>query len=614
MILVLILSINGFAQDFTPISAIQGEIYMSPLAGKSVTTRGIVTGIVRRGFYIQTPDAEVDANPKTSEGIYVFTRDEPQGVAIGQLVEVRGNVLEFVPPRERYFLPLTEITEPTFKVISKDNPLPAPITLTSVQLSPTGQIDQMERYEGMRVRIEALTVVSPTGGFVNDKTGNASSDGTFFGVIEGTPRPFREAGVEALTFLIDKLPQTIPVFDMNPELIRIDSNAQTGRFPIDVTAGATLKNINGIMDYSRRSYTLLVEAATSPVVEGNRTFVPVSAAKDREVTIGAFNIENFFDDEKNSPNVDKEEVVPTQVFQKRLAKASLAIRKGLSNPDVLGIVEVENLIALKRLAEKINTDSVAEGAPDPKYVAYLEEGNDIRGIDSGYLVKSSKVKVIETKQISADEKLETPGANPNEKSFDRPPFLITVEVPDPNGPTPFRVTAIVNHFKSYGGIDDPKDGDRVRNKRRIQAEKLAKYVEERALANPEERLLVMGDLNAFQFNDGYNDLVGTLRGTPDQNVMVPSRTAFKTGLTNLAELIDPVNRYSYVFGGSAQILDHILANRPARMRALKFGYARLNADFPAVYRNDITRPERLSDHDAPIFFMSMDERKPAPKP
>jgi hypothetical protein len=121
--------------------------------------------------------------------------------------------------------------------------------------------------------------------------------------------------------------------------------------------------------------------------------------------------------------------------------------------------------------------------------------------------------------------------------------------------------------------------------------------------------VVGGDLNAFQFNDGYNDLVGILKGSSNQNVLVPSKTVYQTGLINLADFIDAKTRYSYVFDGSAQILDHILINRSAQERAVKFGYARVDADFPKIYANDFTRPERLSDHDAPIAYFSLDELK-----
>lgn len=601
--------VAAYAQT-TPINQIQGENNISPLAGKDVTTRGIVTAIVSKGFYIQTPDAEADQNPQTSEGIYVFTNEEKADVKIGDLVEVGGVVSEYQPRQETYALKLTEITRPRVKTVSSNNPLPAPVVLTAKELTPQGKLDQLERFEGMRVKVNELTVVAPTGGYTNEKTGEAKSDGVFFGVIAGTPRPFREPGLDVLQIIIDKLPQTTPAFDMNPELIRVDSDAQTGAQPIDVTAGATLKNLTGVVDYSYRAYTILPDAAAPPTVEGNKTFVAASPAGEREVTVASFNLENFFDDEKNSDNVRKEDILSKEHFQKRLTKASLAIRKVLSSPDVIGIVEVENLAVLKKLADKINADAEAENQPNPNYAAFLEEGNDGRGIDVGFLVKTSKVKVLETVQLAKAEKFDS-GANSAEGFlYDRPPFLLRAEVADAKSGKPFDFTVIVNHFKSYGGINDPKDGDRVRRKRVLQAEWLANFVAERAKTNPAERMLVVGDLNAFQFNDGYNDLVGILKGKSEPNVIAPSKMTAQTGLVSLVDYVEAKNRYSYVFGGSAQVLDHILVNKPARERALKFGYARLNADFPDIYANDATRPERLSDHDAAVFFMSLDEKKP----
>ena len=88
----------SFAQPATTaINAIQGEGQVSPLAGKQVTTSGVVTALVKKGFYIQTPDAEVDKNPQTSEGIYVFTNEAPTDMALGNLVRVTGTVTEYTP-------------------------------------------------------------------------------------------------------------------------------------------------------------------------------------------------------------------------------------------------------------------------------------------------------------------------------------------------------------------------------------------------------------------------------------------------------------------------------------------------------------------------------------
>ena len=417
----------------------------------------------------------------------------------------------------------------------------------------------------------------------------------------------REPGLDVFVHQAMKPAGGVQWFDTNPEMIRVNTDALLGTKPIIVTAGATVKNVVGVMHYNYRRYTIMLDPDAKPVVEGMRSFTAVTAAGERELSVSAFNIENFFDDERNSDNVEKEEVLSKEVFQMRLNKASLAIRKVLSMPDVLGVEEVENLKVLKKLAAKINADAVASGLPDPKYEAYLEEGNDIRGIDSGYLIRSTRVKVLETKQLAKDQQIAAPGATGN--LFDRPPYLIRVQAIDAKSTdAPLTLTVIVNHFKSYGGIEEP----RTQIKRAEEANWLASFVAERAKTNPDERVAVCGDFNAFVVNDGYNDLIGTLLGTPDQNVIVPGKT-FVTNLIDLAMLrtLPMSERYSYVFDGSAQVLDHMLINKKLAERFVKFAYARLDADFPVSWAEDDTRSERLSDHDPPVVYFSIDPKAPA---
>ncbi len=590
------------AEPSVSIAEIQGEADFSPLEGKKVTVQGVVTALRPRGFYIQTPDDKIDNKQKTSEGIYVFTEDTPSDEILpGKIVEVSGTVAEFRPEKEIYTLFLTEIVKPEIKVL-EDAALPDPVVLTKTDLNPEGQIDQLERFEGMRVKIDEIKVVAPTGGFFDLEEGKVKSNGVFFGVLAGIPRPFREPGLDTLKVLIDKLPQTYPVFDMNPELIRIDSDGLNGGKPIDVAAGATIKGGVGIIDYSFRAYTLLLDPSVSPTVEGKREYLRASPAGVGEITIASINLENFFDEEENSDLGDRKETkVSAEYFEKRLKKASLAVRNVLSLPDVLGIAEVENEDVLIKLANRINADAESAGQPNPNYAAILEEGNDLRGIDVGFLIKTSRIKTLGTKQLGKELLLEHADANPNEKLFSRPPLLAEFET-DIDGIKPnFKFTVVVNHFKSYRGINS----SRVQEKRRSQAEFLANQVSERQTATPDERIILIGDLNGYQFNDGYNDLVGTLKGTPEKNVLAPAKTVYKTGLINLVEYITASNRYSYVFAGSAQTLDHILINKPTQKFAAKFGYARLNADFPRVLANDETRPERISDHDAPVLYLSI---------
>ena len=49
-------------------------------------------------------------------------------------------------------------------VFSSLNTLPAAATITAADTAPGGSIEQLERYEGMRVQVASLTVVAPTDG------------------------------------------------------------------------------------------------------------------------------------------------------------------------------------------------------------------------------------------------------------------------------------------------------------------------------------------------------------------------------------------------------------------------------------------------------------------
>jgi hypothetical protein len=90
-------------------------------------------------------------------------------------------------------------------------------------------------------------------------------------------------------------------------------------------------------------------------------------------------------------------------FANRLTKASLAIRNVMRYPDILGVEEMENLTTLQAVAAKVNADAVAAGDPNPNYQAYLEEGNDIGGIDVGFLVKGDpRVHVLAVTQEGKD--------------------------------------------------------------------------------------------------------------------------------------------------------------------------------------------------------------------
>ncbi len=608
------------AQKEHSISEAQGDKNVSAFEKQPVQLSGIVTARTKTGFFLQSPDDKTDNNPATSEGIFVYTKSEPTvEAAIGNMITVTGTISEFRPRAEPAGLSITELSmfkdRDTIKVVSKDNALPKPIVLTAADFA-SNKIDQLEKYEGMRVAVETLTVVAPTKGRVNDKTGAATSDGTFYGVVKGMPRPFREPGMDIfdVNFASDKEKEQMKkdtpkmtIFDSNPEAIRIDSNEQVGAQTLNVTAKAEIKNLVGVMHYGFQKYTILPDAGGKAAVSNLIKSSPLPPITERQFSLAGMNLENFFDDE-DDPKI-KEDIVTPEAFQNRMKKISMAIRDYLRFPDVIGTIEVENLAVLKKLADKINADAVADKQTNPKYEAYLIEGNDARGIDVGFLVKSSRVKVVDVTQIGKDEKFKAPDGK-DDFLYDRPPLMLQATIDDAKTNKPFAFTVVVNHLKSFLGIDDPKDGGaRVRLKREMQAEFLAKMVNERQKLNPNERLVLLGDFNAFQFNDGIGDIIGVIKGTPapKTEVLTASEDLVNPDLTDLVDLIKAEQRYSYSFDGNAQDIDHMIVTQAMKKHLAAFGFARLNADFPEIYRNDSGRVERFSDHDAAIGFFNLDE-------
>ena len=132
--------------------------------------------------------------------------------------------------------------------------------------------------------------------------------------------------------------------------------------------------------------------------------------------------------------------------------------------------------------------------------------------------------------------------NPNngqpELLNDRPPLVLNATFNKPGCATPYAFTVIVNHLRSLNGIDDPVDGNRVRQKRKAQAEYLANLIQGFQTADPNAKIISVGDYNAFQFSDGFVDMIGTIKGdpTPAANVVLASNDLVNPNLTDLVDI------------------------------------------------------------------------------
>jgi hypothetical protein len=271
----------------------------------------------------------------------------------------------------------------------------------------------------------------------------------------------------------------------------------------------------------------------------------------------------------------------------------------LGAPDVLAVSEVESLAVLQDLADEINTDD-----PVLNYTAYLEEGNDIGGIDVGFLVLDT-VTVDMVTQLGRFEILGFDGSLLN----DRPPLLLEGRQVADGSYFPFAVMAI--HARSLSGIDDSGSGPRVRQKRYEQAQSVAAKVQALQLADPDINLVVTGDFNAFEFTDAYVDVTGFMKGgfVATDNLICDSNTCddlVEPNLINQVLMIPQGERYSFIFMGNAQTLDHALTSTGLDELITGFSYGRGNADAAVDLINDPVTPLRSSDHDGLVLFLHKD--------
>lgn len=597
-----------------PIHAVQGPGSRSPYEGQWVVVRGVVTGVARNGFFLQ--GMEPDDDPRTSEGIFVYTGGTPPGVASpGALLRVRGRVEEYVPSGDPAAPPLTELVSPDVTLLSAQTPVPEPAALSTNLPHPGGLMEQLEPLEGMRVRVASLTVTAPTAGRLDEATASATSTGVFFGVVTGLPRPFREPGFPPF----DPVPSgNPPRFDGNPEVLRVDTACLVGGAPVDLAVGAVVADLTGPLTVGSRRYTLCPEPgfriAFQPAVP-----VPPPPPQAGQLVLASWNIHRFFDDQDDPAR--SEPVLSSEAFAFRLDKAARAVAQFLYLPQVLVLQEVESERVLTHLALRLGTLARASWGEDPAYEAVLGLP-DSGGLRLGALVarglRGVRVSLLAASSILQGARLTNPDGS-SEPLFDRPPLHLTVELTAPGQPRR-QVAVVAVHLRSLIGLLStqpgtngwPTEGARVRAKRAKQGEELARWVDSFQRQNPTTPLILLGDYNAFEFPDGVVDLLGTVAGAPapPEAVVLPTQDLLDPDLVVATALEPPAQRYSYVYDGSAQALDHALISRSLLDAGWRWELfrPRIAADFPDSARNQAS-PYRLSDHD-PLLLVLEPPRAP----
>ena len=554
----------GAHNVISTIAEIQGNGLASPLDGSSVATAGnIVTGVGPEGFTMQSSGGARDADPDTSEGIYVFT-DAPPAVSTGDEVDVIATVTEFFD--------LTELIDPVVTVVSSGNALPTPVLFDAMLPSPNQPQDPLEyeRFEGMLVEIQNGYVASGNQRFGSDDIAEIY-------IVANTERPFREPGI-----LFPGMPM-LPVWDGNPEVFELDPD-RLG-LPNETVAGGASFSATGVIGFDFGQYEIWPTSFnhTDPVLPR-----PVRARNPGEFTVGSQNVRRLFTTDTN--------------YNDRLAKFSLLVRQVLGSPDILSLQEMGGLTVFQDLAARILADD-----PTVSYTAHMLPGNDIGGIEVGFLVRDN-VTVNGVSQIQPAEMFDFMG---NMFTLhDRPPLLLNATIGGAPLGAGFDISVIVVHNRSLIDIDS---SDFVRTKRHLQAQRLSQEIQTLQTNDPNINLMVLGDFNGFEFSDGYVDVLGQITGNPDPlGALVPATDEVNPDLTNHSFAIAADDRYSFIQNGSSQMIDHVLTSSNMACLVQGLEYGRANTDAPRITEDDPSTPLRSTDHDGMVAYIEMPAINVAP--
>jgi predicted extracellular nuclease/2',3'-cyclic-nucleotide 2'-phosphodiesterase (5'-nucleotidase family) len=594
--------------EFKPpvrIADIQGASHTSPLVGQTVSdVFGVVTAVDSNGFYLQDPNP--DDNDATSDGIFVFTSSTPT-VKIGDAVNVSGTVSEFIPGgASTNNLSITQIgSNPTVTILSGGNDLPESITLgQGGRVAPTQIIDDdnfgsfdpendgidfYESLEGMRVTVEDAVAVSGT-----------SSFGEIFVVADG--------GIDSTS---DRGTLNISPTDFNPERIQIDDDSSlspdlngtsSGQSPT-INVGDRLGNVTGVVSYSFGNYEVQFTEDFSPTTGSLTPETTTITSASNKLTVASYNVLNL------DPN---EEDGDADIANGRFAAIASQIVNNLNSPDIIGLQEIQDnsgsaddgiTSADATLQELIDAISAA-GGPTYQFVDNTFISNNTSGgqpsgnIRTAFLYNPDRVTLDPasvTSIQSADQQ-----TNENNPFYDsRLPLSATFNF---NGEA---VTVVNNHWSSKGGSsplfgsNQPSVGDEANGngqedptingsltQRQAQAQAVNTFVDGLQSTDPDAKVVVLGDLNEFEFISPLNIVAGG--STPV--------------LTNLTNSLPEDERYSYVFEGNSQSLDHILVSNNLADTA-EFDLVHVNSEFAET-------DERASDHDPLVTSLTVGAAEP----
>jgi predicted extracellular nuclease len=571
---------------------IQGAHHLSPHDGDAVAeVPGVITGRHADGFWFQ--DSTSDRDERTSEGVFVFTGvgSNPQ-VPVGMTVEVSGRVDEFRPgSADGNNLTITEIVSPSW---TTGGPGTVRATVLGIggRIAPIFTIDDdavggsaenpatrfdprhdgldfHESVEGMLVRVNNPLAVGPSNDF--DELPVVAD----FGLL-AFPHT-RRGGI-----FVDE-------DDFNPERIILDGEA--GFATPDAHVRDRLDSVEAIAHYSFGAFKYNV-TSTPDVRSGGLQREVTQSPGRQELAVGSMNVENL--DPGDPPAT--------------IAALANILVHNMKAPDIVAIEEVQDnngatnngVVAADQTYATFIAAIEAAGGPEYEFRQIDPVNNEDGGqpggnIRVGFLFRTDRglefvdrpggdattpVAVVDTRngpQLSISPGRIDPASSAWEAS--RKPLAGEFRW---KGRT---VIAVANHFNSKGG-DDPLFGrfqPPVRHtepQRHQQATEVAEFVDDVLDADRNANVIVMGDLNDFEFSETLDILEDG-------------------GLSNLMETLPVWERYSYVFEGNSQTLDQILVSRALTSPKPEYDSVHVNAEFH----------DQASDHDPQVARLEVTGRR-----
>ncbi|MYV67313.1 endonuclease/exonuclease/phosphatase [Streptomyces sp. SID2131] len=565
---------------------IQGTTRVSPLVGQQVTgVTGIVTGVRTygsRGFWIQDPTP--DANPATSEGLFVFTSSVPT-VAVGDAVSVNGTVTEYVPGGlASGNQSLTQLSKPVVTVVSQGNPVPAPVTISSrsvpgayapegdpvaggsingLALKPrTYALDYYESLEGTNVRIGSSRVVGATDPYselwvtVKPRENDNRRGGTVYGSYE----------------------------DQNTGRLQVQSLVPTAQQPFpkanvgDVLSGVT----EGPLDFNQYGGYTLTARTLGAVVDRGLERETTDRQRRNELAVATYNVENL---DPSDP-------------QEKFDALAKAVVENLASPDIVALEEIQDdngakndgTVSAGQTVKKFTDAIVAAGGPAYEWRSVDPENNKDGGEPGGnirqvFLFDPARVSFTDRPGGDATTATGVTGRKGHAALTVSPGRIDPANAAWADSRKPlagefvFRgrtVFVIANHFGSKGGDESIVSHHQPPNrsseaKRLLQGQAVNGFVKQLLAVEKQADVLVVGDINDFEFS-------GTTKALTDGGALYPA-----------VKSLPRSERYSYVYQGNSQVLDQILTSPGVRHFA--YDSVHINAEFA----------DQDSDHDPQVL-------------